>query len=77
MSLPGWTAQLAASGQPAADYSVRIQRTDGPPQVVPVAMNASSSWATALDLDPRAITDVAIVDRQGDVWCEARFNAVG
>jgi hypothetical protein len=76
MDLPGWSARLAAYGQPADAYSVRIERTDGPMQVVPVAVNASSSWATALDVDARSITSVAIVDRSGHVWCEAQFTPV-
>jgi hypothetical protein len=76
MDLPGWAARLAAYGQPADAYSVRIERTDGPTQLVPVAVNASSSWATALDVDPRSVSTVAIVDRSGHVWCEARFTPV-
>jgi hypothetical protein len=27
-----------------------------------------------LDADPQSITTVAIVDRQGHVWCEARYH---
>jgi hypothetical protein len=76
MDLPGWSARLAAYGQPADAYSVRIERADGPMQLVPVAVNASSSWATALDVDPHSITSVAVVDRSGHVWCEASFTPV-
>ena len=76
MDLPGWAARLAAYGQPADAYSVRIERSDGPMQLVPVAVNASSSWATALDGDARSVTSVAIVDRSGHVWCEAQFTPV-
>jgi hypothetical protein len=76
MDLPGWAARLAAYGQPADAYSVRIEHSDGPMQLVPVAVNTSSSWATAVDGDPRSITSVAIVDRSGHVWCEAQFTPV-
>jgi len=76
MDLPGWAARLAAYGQPADAYSVRIERSDGPMRLLPVAVNASSSWATALDVDPRSITSVAIVDRSGHVWCKAQFTPV-
>ena len=76
IDLPGWAARLAAYGQPADAYSVRIERSDGPMRLLPVAVNASSSWATALDVDPRSITSVAIVDRSGHVWCKAQFTPV-
>jgi hypothetical protein len=76
MDLPGWAERLAAYGQPADAYSVRIEAVDGPMQLIPVAVNASSSWATALDVDPRSISSVAIVDGSGHVWCEARFTPV-
>jgi hypothetical protein len=74
MTLPGWAGQLPDYGAAAGAYALRIERTDGPPRVVPVALNAESSWATALDIDPQAITTVALVDAQGHVWCTGRLG---
>jgi hypothetical protein len=74
MTLPGWAAQISDYGAAATAYALRIERTDGPPRVVPVALNAQSSWATALDIDPGAITTVALVDAQGHVWCSGRLG---
>ena len=73
MSLPDW--QLPSGyRQPADGPLVRIEHSGGPAQLVSFTMNPAASWATALDVDPRTITDVALVDRAGHVWCEARFS---
>jgi hypothetical protein len=73
MSLPGWAEEIDAYGRPGDTYALRIERRDGPPRLVPLRLNADSSWAATLDVDPRAITAVAVVDSQGSVWCHARF----
>jgi len=75
LSLPGWTDRVKAYGQPGASYAVRIERTDGPTRVVPVTVNADGSWAGTLDMNPGAITNVAMVDSHGTVWCQAQFRA--
>lgn len=72
MKLPGWTARPASYGA-GVTYAVRVERTDGPDRLLPVSMNAQSSWATALDIDPGTITSVAVVDDRGTVWCQARL----
>src|SRR5262245_39506480 len=74
MSLPGWAAQVTSYGQPGDTYQLRIERRDGPARVLPVSMTADASWATTLDVDPKAITSVAMVDSQGRVWCRAQFD---
>jgi Putative zinc-finger len=71
LTLPGWTDRIGTYG--AASYSVRVQRAGGPDQLLPVTMNSQSSWATALDIDPRSITSVAIVDDTGRVWCQTQL----
>jgi hypothetical protein len=73
MTLPGWVDRIASYAAPGATYAVRITRTDGPDRVLPVTMNDRSSWAAALDLDPRTITTVALVDSSGAVWCAAEI----
>ena len=74
MSLPGWAQHVTPYGQPGDTYALRIERRDGPPRVLPVAMTADASWATTLDFDPKTITSVAMVDSQGRVWCRAQFD---
>lgn len=73
LTLPGWVDR-AGSYAPAT-YSVRVQRSNGPDQLLPVTMNAQSSWATALDTDPRSVTSVAVVDDGGRVWCQTQVPA--
>jgi hypothetical protein len=73
MTLPGWVDQIGRYAQPDTTYAVRLQRTDGPDRLLPVVMNGQSSWATALDVDPHAITSVALVDNRGYVWCQAQL----
>jgi len=75
LSLPGWAERVRAYGVPGATYAVRIERADGPTRVVPVTVNADGSWAGTLDMDPTTITNVAMVDSHGTVWCRARFRA--
>jgi len=50
---------------------VRVERGDGPPELLPITVSRESSWAATLDFDPDTITSVAIVDSQGRVWCSA------
>jgi hypothetical protein len=76
ISLPGWKDQAESYGRPDDAYALRIERRDGPPQVLPVEMNADDAWATTLDIDPEAITSVAMVDSHGRVWCRAQFGSV-
>jgi Putative zinc-finger len=74
MSLPSWAERVRAYSQPGETYALRIERSDGPPRTLPVTMNADAAWATTLDVDPRAITTVAMIDSQGHVWCRAQFG---
>ncbi|MGH9229855.1 MAG: hypothetical protein ACRD07_14225 [Acidimicrobiales bacterium] len=73
MTLPGWFSDIRRYGQPDETYSLRIDRTDQPPRLVPLEIERDSSWATTLDIDPDTITAVAIIDSQGHIWCEAEL----
>jgi hypothetical protein len=74
MSLPGWEEHVTSYGQAGETYSLRIERRDGPAQVVPVTMDSDASWASTLDFDAATITSVAMVDSQGRVVCRAEFG---
>ena len=76
MSLPGWAEQVKSYGRPGDTFALRIERQDGPAVVVPVSMSNEQSWTTTLGFDARTITSVAMVDREGRVWCRAQFNPV-
>jgi hypothetical protein len=71
LALPGWAAELRKYGGSAAQYSVRLEQINGADRVLPVTMNSHATWAAALDIDPRTITTVALVDNTGYVWCES------
>jgi Putative zinc-finger len=74
LSLPRWADRVASYGPPGTTYAVRITRTDGPDRILPVTMNDRSSWAAALDFDPRTVATVALVDSTGYVWCQANVG---
>ncbi len=73
MTLPGWVDQIDRYGWPGDAYLVRIEREDQPPQLVTFDIEQDSSWSTTLDIDPDTITTVAVVDGDGNVWCEAQL----
>jgi hypothetical protein len=73
MTLPGWFNDIRRYGQPDETYSLRIERTDQPPRLVPLEIGRNSSWAITLDIDPDTITAVAVIDSQGHIWCEAQL----
>jgi hypothetical protein len=75
LDIPQWPVLSAGDG-PGNRYEVRIERKGEPAALVPVAMNASGAWATALDFDAQSVTAVAMVDRQGRIWCKATLPAV-
>jgi anti-sigma factor RsiW len=74
MSLPGWSAQIASYGEPSKSYTLHIERRDAPPRVLPVSLTSDATWATTLDFDPATITNVAMIDSNGQVWCHADFQ---
>src|SRR5262249_3734865 len=73
LSLPRWADRVASYGPPGTTYAARITRPNGPDQILPVTMNEESSWAAALDFDPRTVVTVSLVDSTGYVWCEAEL----
>jgi hypothetical protein len=73
MRLPGWAARLDGYGADAS-YAVRVELTEGADRLLPVTVNEDSSWAAALDVDPHTVRAVAVVDGQGNVWCQARLS---
>jgi hypothetical protein len=73
MTLPGWVDQTRRYGEPDDTYSLRIDRSDQPPRLEPLVIERGSSWATTLDIDPDTITEVAIIDSQGHIWCQAEL----
>jgi hypothetical protein len=73
MTLPGWGEQIGRYAVPHETYSLRIERQDQPPRLVPFDIQHDSSWGATLDIDPDSITAVAVVDSQGHVWCQAEL----
>jgi hypothetical protein len=74
MTLPGWRAQIGQYGPSNATYSVRIATSDGRVTSRPVTLGGDATWAATLDVDVDAVTDVAIVDLDGHLWCAAHFD---
>jgi hypothetical protein len=74
MTVPGWVEQIERYGQSNANYSVRIETIDGRVTSQPVTLDDDASWAVTLDLDVDSVTNVAVVDSAGYVWCQARFG---
>ena len=73
MSLPGWADQIERYGPTDANYSLRIETTDGRLTSQPVTLRDNASWALQLDVNVDAVANVAVVDGHGYVWCHARF----
>ena len=73
MTLPGWAEQIERYGPSSAIYAMRIETSDGDVTTRPVTLDDHASWATSLDVDPDSVTTVALVDRDGRVWCRGRF----
>ena len=74
MALPGWVDQIEQYGPSNTNYSVRIETSDGRSTSQPVMLRDDASWATTLDLDIDTVTNVAVVDGDGYVWCYADFE---
>jgi hypothetical protein len=73
MTLPGWAEQVERYGPSSATYALRIETSDGDVTTRRVTLDDQASWATTLDVDPDSVTTVALVDRDGRVWCRGRF----
>jgi hypothetical protein len=73
LALPAWAGQARRYRGRAPQYTVRIEQSHGADRILPVTMNSHATWAAALDIDPRTITTVALVDSTGYVWCEAHL----
>jgi hypothetical protein len=73
MTLPGWGDQIRRYAEPHETYSLRIERDQQPPRLVPFDIEHDSSWGATLDINPDSITTVAVVDSQGHVWCQAEL----
>lgn len=73
MTLPGWTDQIERYAPPHQTYTLRIERGDRTPRLVPLDLEHDSSWGATLDVDPDSITAVAVVDSRGHVWCQAEL----
>lgn len=71
LTLPGWEERIQRYDGTDLAYTVRIERAGQPPHVVPFDLDGNPTWGTMLDVDPDAITAVAVVDSRGNVWCEA------
>ena len=71
LTMPAWVEWVERYGEPGDAYALRIGHSAGAPRLVPLDLGAAASWAIDLDIDPDAITDIALVDGEGDVWCEA------
>ena len=70
LTMPGWAEQVERYAEPGETYALRIGRAGQAPRVVPFDVADDGTWATSIDTDPDAITSVAVVDTDGDVWCE-------
>jgi hypothetical protein len=73
MTLPGWSDQIERYAVPDETYALRIERSHQATRLVPFDVEHESSWGATLDVDPDGITSVAVVDSQGQVWCEAEL----
>jgi hypothetical protein len=79
VDLHGWTDVVRS--YPTADTGtarVRIRYRDGSRTVVPLAVPATASWHRTWRIpaghDSGDVTSVAIVGRDGQVWCSARLT---
>jgi hypothetical protein len=73
MTLPGLAEQVERYGPSSATYALRIETSDGDVTTRRVTLDDQASWATTLAVDPDSVTTVALVDRDGRVWCRGRF----
>jgi hypothetical protein len=73
LTMPGWADEIERYAEPGETYALRIGSGGQPPRLVPFDLGGDASWVNTIDVDPDAITSVAVVDSQGDVWCEAEL----
>jgi hypothetical protein len=71
VAVPGWTD--GAAGAARVDYHVRVTLQDGSSQVLPGGDldGGDGAWGTVLHVDPSRVTNIALVDADGTVWCSA------
>ncbi|MEY2571338.1 MAG: hypothetical protein QOE63_1688 [Acidimicrobiaceae bacterium] len=71
VAVPGWTDGTQGP-QPIA-YQVRVTLEDGSSRVLPGGdlAGGDGAWGTVLQVDPALVTNIALVDGDGTVWCSA------
>jgi len=74
LDLPGWERLATSYGTPPdGEYHLEIRHDDGSRQTVVVAAAPGGRWQVHTSTDRADIAGIAIADRDGRVWCEARF----
>jgi hypothetical protein len=74
VSVPGWDELLSNYAEPAdATYWLAVEHDDGSRDLHPLPPDDDNTWVIPVDHDPNSIATVAVLDRQGRVWCSARF----
>lgn len=74
VAVPGWTDR-AAAGAPTS-YTVRITLRDGTVRDLPGSDldGGHGGWGAMLDLDPSSLRSVALVGKDGRVWCSGNLT---
>jgi hypothetical protein len=76
VSVPGWDELVSGYAEPVdATYWLAVEQDDGSRDLHPLRPDDDHTWVVPVDHDPSSIATVSVLDRQGRVWCSARFSA--
>jgi hypothetical protein len=76
VSVPGWDELVTSYAEPVgATYWLAVEHADGSRDLHPLPPDDDHTWVIPVEHDPSTIATVSVLDRQGRVWCSARFTA--
>jgi hypothetical protein len=74
VTLPGWRDEAEEYGALGGSYTLHVVIGGGREMTYPVAMPAEPIWSATLEVPVERVLRVSVIDDDGRVWCEARFE---
>jgi hypothetical protein len=75
VKVPGWDQLVTGYSEPVnATYWLAVEHDDGSRELHPLPPDEDHTWVIPVEHDPSTIATVSVLDRQGRVWCSARFT---
>jgi hypothetical protein len=72
LDVPGWTMDESRSAP--TRYLLAVEQEDGSRHLVELPARYGATWTTPIPVDAEDVQAVAIIDREGRIYCSARFT---